>query len=70
MDEEVFAATLHIFGRAFLKIPEAQMFDIHDTAGAGCEIVGITNTFISQPWKPLMFKCLPWLKEVGGVYAT
>jgi hypothetical protein len=69
LDEEALAATLDIFGRAFLRLAPQYMFDTAAMAHAAGEVVAIANTFVSQPWKQV-YHWAPWAVswwcEVGG----
>eukprot|EP00775_Hariotina_reticulata_P011944 gene11944-12087_t len=60
VDEEIFAATIHVLLQAFLKMPAKDVdFDVLRTAAAGGELVAITNTFVSQPWKKWLYMAFP-----------
>lgn len=67
VDEEIFAATIHVLLQAFLKMPAKDVdFDVYRTAAAGGELVAITNTFVSQPWKKWLYMAFPNMCQVSA----
>lgn len=65
LNEEIFAATLHVLTDGFLHMPRKHLgFDVHETAAAAAELVAITNTFVTQPWKRWGYLALPGLCQV------
>jgi hypothetical protein len=66
IDEEIFAATIRQLLQAFLKMPATRVnVDVHKTAAAGGELVAITNTFVSQPWKKWLYMAFPNMCQVS-----